>query len=189
MKGAGVFVGNFELHSKRKRPIWEWPKHFLTPKKDHFKTQIIIFFYTSSRAALNETFPAKYKAFSPEHPKWYQNPKFTSVSETTVIPASFIWEPPPPAQFSSKSKPGTNFFFNPFVWSFLAVPIANARCVWLLLAFWHETCPRVFLSFPRVLGKQTNRIFIFQLSVAHKRLCISRSLWTELNNSGVQEIR
>ena len=26
MKGAGMLVGNFELHPKS-RPIWAWPKH------------------------------------------------------------------------------------------------------------------------------------------------------------------
>ena len=33
--------------------------------------------------------------FCYEHPKWDQNPKFTPISETTSIPAPFIWEPPP----------------------------------------------------------------------------------------------
>ena len=31
-------------------------------------------------------------AFCPEHPKWDQNRKFTPLSETTSIPAFFIWE-------------------------------------------------------------------------------------------------
>ena len=35
-------------------------------------------------------------AFCPEHLKWDQNPKFTPLSETTSIPAPFIWEFPPP---------------------------------------------------------------------------------------------
>ena len=34
--------------------------------------------------------------FCPEHPKRDQNPKFTSLSETTSIPVHFIWESPPP---------------------------------------------------------------------------------------------
>ena len=33
-------------------------------------------------------------AFYPEHPKWDQNPKFAPLSETTSIPAPFIWESP-----------------------------------------------------------------------------------------------
>ena len=34
-------------------------------------------------------------AFWPEHPKsWDQNQKFATLSETTSIPARFIWEPP-----------------------------------------------------------------------------------------------
>ena len=33
-------------------------------------------------------------AFCPEQPKWHQNPKFASLSETTSIPAPFIWESP-----------------------------------------------------------------------------------------------
>ena len=38
MKGVGMLVGNFELNPQR-RPIWVWPKLFLTPKRDHVKTQ------------------------------------------------------------------------------------------------------------------------------------------------------
>ena len=34
-------------------------------------------------------------AFFPERPKCDQNPKFTPLSETTSIPASFIWDSPP----------------------------------------------------------------------------------------------
>ena len=34
--------------------------------------------------------------FCPEHAKQHQNLKFTPLSETTSIPAPFIWEPPPP---------------------------------------------------------------------------------------------
>ena len=44
MKGMGMLVGNFEL-----RPIWAWPKLFLTPKRDHVKTQaiyIFLYFFT-----------------------------------------------------------------------------------------------------------------------------------------------
>ena len=37
-------------------------------------------------------------AFCPEHPKWDQNRKFTPLSETTSIPAFFIWESPPPPE-------------------------------------------------------------------------------------------
>ena len=40
-------------------------------------------------------------AFCPEHPKWDQNPKFIPLSETTSIPAPFIWGvPPPPPGYS-----------------------------------------------------------------------------------------
>ena len=38
MKGVGMLLGNFELKPYR-RPIWAWPKLFLTPKRDHVKTQ------------------------------------------------------------------------------------------------------------------------------------------------------
>ena len=45
MKGMGMLVGNFELNPLR-RPIWAWPKLFLTPKRDHVKTQTIyVYFY------------------------------------------------------------------------------------------------------------------------------------------------
>ena len=46
--------------------------------------------------ALKETFTAKYDGICPEHIEWDQNPKFTTVSETTNIPAPFIGSPPPP---------------------------------------------------------------------------------------------
>ena len=32
MKGAGMLVGNCELNPSR-RPIWAWPKLFMTPKR------------------------------------------------------------------------------------------------------------------------------------------------------------
>ena len=35
-------------------------------------------------------------AFSPENPKWDQNPKFAPLSETTSIPTPFILGVPPP---------------------------------------------------------------------------------------------
>ena len=41
--------------------------------------------------------------FCPEHPKQDQNLKFTALSETTSIPALFIWESPPPRR-------GTDFY-------------------------------------------------------------------------------
>ena len=33
MKGVGMLVGNFGLNPER-RPIWVWPKLFLTPKSN-----------------------------------------------------------------------------------------------------------------------------------------------------------
>ena len=65
MKGVGLLVGNFELNSQR-RPIYAWPKLFLTPKRDHVKTQTIDIFFT--RATLNETFTAKYDGVLPRTP-------------------------------------------------------------------------------------------------------------------------
>ena len=44
-------------------------------------------------------------AFCPEHPKWDQNRKFTPLSETTSIPAFFIWESPSGEQTHT---PGTS---------------------------------------------------------------------------------
>ena len=64
MKGVGMLIGNFELNSQR-RPIYAWPKLFLTPKRDHVKTQTI---YIFSRATLNETFTAKYDGVLPRTP-------------------------------------------------------------------------------------------------------------------------
>ena len=68
MKGVGMLVGNFELNPQR-RPIWAWPKPFLTQKRDHVKTQTIyIYFYIFSRATLNKTFTAKYDGVLPGTP-------------------------------------------------------------------------------------------------------------------------
>ena len=44
MKGVGMLVENFKLNPLR-RLIWAWPKHFLTPKRDHVKTQTIYIFF------------------------------------------------------------------------------------------------------------------------------------------------
>ena len=58
MKGGGMLVGNFELNPQR-RPIWAWPKLFLTPKRDQ-KNIRIKYTFLYSRATLNETFMANY---------------------------------------------------------------------------------------------------------------------------------
>ena len=42
--------------------------------------------------------------FSSKHPKWDQNLQFTSQSETTSIPISFIWKPPPPPPFTPRQR-------------------------------------------------------------------------------------
>ena len=45
MKKVGILVGNFELNPQR-RPTWAWLKLFLTPKRDHVKTQTkYMYFY------------------------------------------------------------------------------------------------------------------------------------------------
>ena len=68
MKGVGMLVGNFGLNPQR-RPIWAWPKLFLTPKRDqkniHNKS---VYFYIFSLATLNETFTAKYDGVFPRTP-------------------------------------------------------------------------------------------------------------------------
>ena len=64
------------------------PSFFLTPKRDQKNVHI--------KYTLNETFTAKLMPFCPEHPKWYQNPKFTPLSETTSIATPFICRVPPP---------------------------------------------------------------------------------------------
>ena len=60
-----MLVGNFELNPYR-RPIWAWPKLFLTPKRDHVKTQTIYNYSYFSRATLNEIFTAKYDSVLPK---------------------------------------------------------------------------------------------------------------------------
>ena len=46
MKGVGMLVGKFEINPQR-RPIWAWPKLFLTPKRDPQKNtyQIYVFIF------------------------------------------------------------------------------------------------------------------------------------------------
>ena len=99
MKGMGMFVGNFELTPKGDRsgrgPSFFWPL------KETQKIYISkIYFYIFSRGTVNETFTAKLMAFCPEHPKWYQNPKFTPLSETTSIATPFICRVPHPGPMS-----------------------------------------------------------------------------------------
>ena len=48
--------------------------------------------------------------FCPEHPKRDQNLKFTLISETTSIPASFIWKPPPPREGAVASPLPSKFY-------------------------------------------------------------------------------
>ena len=65
---------------------------FLTPKRDHVKTQtiyIFLYFYIFSRATLKRPLRLNIMAFFPEHPKWDQNPKFTALSAKRE-------SPPPP---------------------------------------------------------------------------------------------
>ena len=49
--GTTMPVGNFELDPYR-RPIWAWPKLFLTPKRDEKIYISNIYFYVFSRATL-----------------------------------------------------------------------------------------------------------------------------------------
>ena len=68
MKGVGMLVGNFGLNPQR-RPIWAWPKLFLTPKRDQKNIHIkSVYFYIFSLATLNETFTAKYDGVFPRTP-------------------------------------------------------------------------------------------------------------------------
>ena len=67
MKGVGMLVRNFELNPLR-RPIWAWPKLFLTPKRDQIIYISEIYFYIFSRATLNEAFTAKYDGVLPRTP-------------------------------------------------------------------------------------------------------------------------
>ena len=67
MKGAERLVENFELNPQR-RPIWAWPKIFLSAKRDHFKTQTNKNYSDFPRATLNETFTDKYNGDLPRTP-------------------------------------------------------------------------------------------------------------------------
>ena len=94
---GGMLVGNFELNPLR-RPNWVWPNLFLTPKSDYMNrvnetNNFIIFLRVQP---LKRPLQLNIMAFCPEHPKRDQNLKFTPLSETTRIPAPFIWESSPP---------------------------------------------------------------------------------------------
>ena len=65
---------------------------FLTPKRDHVKTQTIWIFLYFFKCNPKRNM----MAFCPEHPKSDQNPKFTPLSETKSIPTPFICRVPPP---------------------------------------------------------------------------------------------
>ena len=65
---------------------------FLTPKRDHVKTQTIWIFLYFFKCNPKRNM----MAFCPEHPKSDQNPKFTPLSETKSIPTPFICGVPPP---------------------------------------------------------------------------------------------
>ena len=67
MKGVGMLVGNFELNLIKRRPIWAWPKRFLTPKRDDKNIHIKNIFLYFSPATLNET-TAKYDGVLPRTP-------------------------------------------------------------------------------------------------------------------------
>ena len=69
-------------------------KYFVYMNWVNIKNQNSFCFVISSRATLNETLTAKIITFYPERPKWDQNPKFTSLSETTSIPVHSIWQSP-----------------------------------------------------------------------------------------------
>ena len=96
MKGVGKLVGNFEWNPYR-RPIWAWLQVFLTPKRDHVKTQnIYLFLYFFACNPKRRPSRLNMMAFGPEHPEWAQNPIFTPLSETTSIPTPVICGVPPP---------------------------------------------------------------------------------------------
>ena len=61
-RGGGGF------HILKRRPIWAWPKLFLTPARDPKIYISNICFYIFSRATLNETFTAKYDSVLPRTP-------------------------------------------------------------------------------------------------------------------------
>ena len=70
---------------------------FLTPKRDHVKTQnIYLFLYFFACNPKRRPSRLNMMAFWPEHPEWAQNPIFTPLSETTSIPTPFICGVPSP---------------------------------------------------------------------------------------------
>ena len=105
-RGGGTLIWKgWGCSTETWRPICEWPNLFWPSNRYHFinfdyinrvnKTKWkYIFLNISSRATLKETLTAN-NDVCPEHPKWDQNQKFTPLSETTSIPAPFIWDSTP----------------------------------------------------------------------------------------------
>ena len=73
--------------------MWLWLK--LTSMVDFCVISVRAFFvnfFEHTKGYLNE----QISNFSSKHPKWDQTLQFTSQRETTSIPVSFTWKPPPP---------------------------------------------------------------------------------------------
>ena len=73
----------------------------------------------SSRATLKATITAKYNGVLP------QSPKLTPLSETTSIPATFIWEPFPPG--GGSPLPAPRFSNILLLWSKLDAKIRKQK--------------------------------------------------------------
>ena len=86
MKGVGMLVGNLNLTPKGDQsgrgPTFFWPLKAIISNLDYINR-------------VNKTNWKYTIVFCPENPKEDQNPKFTPLSETTSIPAPFIYGVPP----------------------------------------------------------------------------------------------
>ena len=78
-------------------PIWPWLRFYFYHKRRLYSNKAWLHLPLadiSLRTTLSDTLWPRITAFCPEHPEWDQNPQFLSLSETTSIHFTLIWEYP-----------------------------------------------------------------------------------------------
>ena len=118
---------------------------FLTPKRDHVKTQTILYFLCFSRATLNETFTAKYYGVSPRTPQVRTKSEIYTPKRDDEYPHPFHMRSSPGVTFR-KLQPKVEvltFWGSPFIpvgnnqeplWLLLKLITKGAACIYYLKA-------------------------------------------------------
>ena len=118
--------------------------------------------------------------FCPEHPKWDQNPKFTPLSETTSIPASFKWKSSPGVIFSSlDARKQNNRQLQAFHWQIPSSPPSErGRC-------YAAPSSRACISLLSLRPAPEVNFRLCSLNIQEQTICvflsrICRSIWMAL---------